>query len=168
MDMVCFLNIAWTKSEREKDWRSRNAGDVNASPEWGMRTMHSRSDTCMGSRVFEGMHTHESVRRKHRCWAYKQMCIENEERCSLGVAQAGAHAKHSYKQGRTLMLSSSDRCTLSNAGGTSAGVSSGCCDTKLSPRANRVRHSVAIFGQRLMVCDQSMREKAWRSRKRGA
>ena len=32
----------------------------------------------------------------------------------------------------------------------------------------RVRHSVAIFGQRFMVCDQSMREKAWRSRKRGA
>ncbi len=31
-----------------------------------------------------------------------------------------------------------------------------------------VRHSVARFGQRLMVCDPSMREKAWRSRKRGA
>jgi hypothetical protein len=34
--------------------------------------------------------------------------------------------------------------------------------------ANRVRHNIPIFGQRLMVCDQNMREKAWRSRKRGA
>jgi hypothetical protein len=32
----------------------------------------------------------------------------------------------------------------------------------------RVRHSVAIYGQYLLLCDQSMREKAWRSRKRGA
>ena len=32
----------------------------------------------------------------------------------------------------------------------------------------RVRHSVAIYGQLLLFCDQSMREKAWRSRKRGA
>jgi hypothetical protein len=32
----------------------------------------------------------------------------------------------------------------------------------------RVRHSVAICGQLLLFCDQSMREKAWRSRKRGA
>ncbi len=27
---------------------------------------------------------------------------------------------------------------------------------------------VAIYGQLLLFCDQSMREKAWRSRKRGA
>jgi hypothetical protein len=33
---------------------------------------------------------------------------------------------------------------------------------------SRVRHSVAIYGQRTLHCDQSMREKAWRSRKRGA
>jgi hypothetical protein len=33
---------------------------------------------------------------------------------------------------------------------------------------DRVRHSVAIYGRRLLFCDQSMREKAWRSRKRGA
>jgi hypothetical protein len=33
---------------------------------------------------------------------------------------------------------------------------------------NRVRHSVAIYGQLLLFRDQSMREKAWRSRKRGA
>ncbi len=39
------------------------------------------------------------------------------------------------------------------------------CDVML--QVGRVRHSVAIFGQRLMVCDQSMREKAWRSRKPG-
>jgi hypothetical protein len=32
----------------------------------------------------------------------------------------------------------------------------------------RVRHIVAIYGQILLFCDQSMREKAWRSRKRGA
>jgi hypothetical protein len=32
----------------------------------------------------------------------------------------------------------------------------------------RVRHSVAIYGQLLLFCDQSMRSKAWRSRKRGA
>jgi hypothetical protein len=32
----------------------------------------------------------------------------------------------------------------------------------------RVRHSIAIYGQILLFCDQSMREKAWRSRKRGA
>jgi hypothetical protein len=32
----------------------------------------------------------------------------------------------------------------------------------------RVRHRVAIYGQLLLFCDQSMREKAWRSRKRGA
>ncbi len=32
----------------------------------------------------------------------------------------------------------------------------------------RVRHNVAIYGQLLLFCDQSMREKAWRSRKRGA
>ncbi len=31
----------------------------------------------------------------------------------------------------------------------------------------RVRYSVAIYGQLLLFCDQSMREKAWRSRKRG-
>ena len=31
----------------------------------------------------------------------------------------------------------------------------------------RVRHSIAIYGQLLLFCDQSMREKAWRSRKRG-
>ena len=30
--------------------------------------------------------------------------------------------------------------------------------------SNRVRHSVAINGQFLLFCDQSMREKAWRSR----
>ncbi len=30
----------------------------------------------------------------------------------------------------------------------------------------RVRHSVAVYGQLLLFCDQSMREKAWRSRKR--
>jgi hypothetical protein len=30
----------------------------------------------------------------------------------------------------------------------------------------RVRHSVAIYGQLLLFCDQSMREKAWRCRKR--
>ena len=29
-------------------------------------------------------------------------------------------------------------------------------------------HSVAIYGQFLLFCDQSMREKAWRSHKRGA
>jgi hypothetical protein len=33
---------------------------------------------------------------------------------------------------------------------------------------SRVRHSVAIYGQLLLFCDQSMREKAWRSSKRGA
>ncbi len=33
---------------------------------------------------------------------------------------------------------------------------------------SRVRHSVALYGQLLLFCDQSMREKAWRSRKRGA
>ena len=33
---------------------------------------------------------------------------------------------------------------------------------------NRVRHSVAIYGQLLLFCDQSMREKAWRGHKRGA
>ncbi len=32
----------------------------------------------------------------------------------------------------------------------------------------RVRLIVAIHGQLLLCCDQSMREKAWRSRKRGA
>ncbi len=32
----------------------------------------------------------------------------------------------------------------------------------------RVRHSVAIHSQLLLFCDQSMREKAWCSRKRGA
>ena len=32
----------------------------------------------------------------------------------------------------------------------------------------RVRHSVAMYSQLLVFCDQSMREKAWRSRKRGA
>jgi hypothetical protein len=32
----------------------------------------------------------------------------------------------------------------------------------------RVRHSVAMYGQRLLFCDQSMREKDWRSRARGA
>ncbi len=32
----------------------------------------------------------------------------------------------------------------------------------------RVRHSVAIYDQLLLYCDQSMREKDWRSRKRGA
>jgi hypothetical protein len=32
----------------------------------------------------------------------------------------------------------------------------------------RVRRSVAINGQLLLFCDQSVREKAWRSRKRGA
>ncbi len=31
----------------------------------------------------------------------------------------------------------------------------------------RVRHSVATYGQLLLFYDQSMREKAWRSRKRG-
>ncbi len=33
------------------------------------------------------------------------------------------------------------------------------------PRAgtSRVRHSVAIYGQLLLFCDQSMRKKAWRS-----
>ena len=31
-----------------------------------------------------------------------------------------------------------------------------------------VRHSISIFGQLLLFSDQSMREKAWRSRKRGA
>ncbi len=30
----------------------------------------------------------------------------------------------------------------------------------------RVRHSIAIYVQLLLFCDQSMREKAWRSRKR--
>ncbi len=30
----------------------------------------------------------------------------------------------------------------------------------------RVRHSVATYGQRLLCCDQSMRKKAWCSRKR--
>ncbi len=30
------------------------------------------------------------------------------------------------------------------------------------------RHSVAIYGQLLLFCYQSIREKAWRSRKRGA
>ena len=34
--------------------------------------------------------------------------------------------------------------------------------------AFKVRHSVAIYGQLLLFCDQSMREKAWRSRKHGA
>ena len=34
--------------------------------------------------------------------------------------------------------------------------------------AARVRHSVAIYGQLLLFCDQSMREKAWCSRKSGA
>ncbi len=29
-------------------------------------------------------------------------------------------------------------------------------------------HCVAVYGQLLLFCDQSMREKAWRSRKRGA
>ena len=33
---------------------------------------------------------------------------------------------------------------------------------------SRVRPSVAIYGQLLLFCDQSMRKKAWRSRKRGA
>ncbi len=33
--------------------------------------------------------------------------------------------------------------------------------------ADIVRHSSAIYGQLLLFCDQSMREKAWRSRKRG-
>ncbi len=36
------------------------------------------------------------------------------------------------------------------------------------PKANRVRRSVAIYSQLSLFCDQSMREKAWRSRKRGA
>ena len=30
-----------------------------------------------------------------------------------------------------------------------------------------VRDSVAIYGQLLLLCDQSMRETAWRSRARG-
>ncbi len=50
------------------------------------------------------------------------------------------------------------RCNLSSTvfiGGTSA-----------APCVTRVRHSVAIFGQLLLFCDQSMREKDWRSRKR--
>jgi hypothetical protein len=33
---------------------------------------------------------------------------------------------------------------------------------------NRVQHSIAIYGQLLLFCDQSMRKKAWRSRNRGA
>ncbi len=33
-------------------------------------------------------------------------------------------------------------------------------------REVRVRHSIAIYGHLLLVCDQSMREKACRSRKR--
>ena len=36
-----------------------------------------------------------------------------------------------------------------------------------TPLGHRVRHSVAMYGQLLLFCDQSMREKAWRSRKRG-
>ncbi len=31
-----------------------------------------------------------------------------------------------------------------------------------------VQHSVAISGQLLLFCDQSMRKKVWSSRKRGA
>ncbi len=37
---------------------------------------------------------------------------------------------------------------------------------RYEPAKGRVGHSVAIYGQRLLFCDQSMREKAWRSRKR--
>ena len=32
---------------------------------------------------------------------------------------------------------------------------------------SRVRHTVAIYGRRLLFCDQCMHEKAWRNRKRG-
>ena len=37
---------------------------------------------------------------------------------------------------------------------------------QLQHMVGRVRHSVAIYGQFLLFCDQSMREKAWRIRKR--
>ena len=43
---------------------------------------------------------------------------------------------------------------------------SGWFSAELTP--TKVRHSDAIYGQRLRFCNQSMREKAWRSRKRGA
>jgi hypothetical protein len=39
---------------------------------------------------------------------------------------------------------------------------------KTGGAARRVRHSVAMHGRFLLFCDQSMHEKAWRSRKRGA
>ena len=44
----------------------------------------------------------------------------------------------------------------------------GCVEELQNSESCRVRHSVAVYGQRLLFCDQSMREKAWRSRKRGA
>ncbi len=43
-----------------------------------------------------------------------------------------------------------------------------CIEFKVGALISRVRHSVAIYGQLLLFCDQSMREKAWHSRKRGA
>jgi hypothetical protein len=39
-------------------------------------------------------------------------------------------------------------------------------DTGAAGHTARVRHSVAMYGQLLLLSDQSMREKAWRSRKR--
>ena len=42
------------------------------------------------------------------------------------------------------------------------------CARAADSTKHRVQHSVALYGQRLLFCDQSMREKARRRRARGA
>ncbi len=63
--MICFLHMTWTKSMREKDWRS--LGEALAA-----------------SQSFERTHTHVSIRRKHRisalALAYVISCVVPAQR----------------------------------------------------------------------------------------
>ena len=60
-----------------------------------------------------------------------------------------------------------------NMGGGPTGIPAGmwsvtCVFAVNDFAVSRVRQSVAIYGQLLLFCDQSVRKKAWRSRKCGA
>ncbi len=85
-----------------------------------------------------------------------------------GVVSSQRSKERERERGRRFRgaLAVTGAVSTDGAGGREGGTTTAARVT--ATPASRVRHSVAIFGQRLMVCDQSMREKAWRSRKRGA
>ncbi len=74
----------------------------------------------------------------------------------------------SSKRAISMFMMRSNRNTKSITRFTMNSVSIVVSLVKKATCQSRVRHSVAIYGQILLFCDQSMREKAWGSRKRGA